>query len=895
MVRNFLKIIITSFFFHNSIYAQDKNYWNETVSVDRNDSVSNIRRKLILDEDSLKTALIGAVNIATNKDGVLVSIPNLKGEIEQFQVWENSNFDPELQNKFPDIRSYKGVGVTDKNASISFCLSPLGFKSIVHRVNFIDEIIEYEKKMNTYFLYSSIEYKSNHNTASLECKLFDKIDKTKYNQINVNKTSINDINRTLRLALACNGEYTAHFGGTISGALAAMNETMTAINSIFERDLSLHLNLIANNDVLVFVDSTTDPFSNAVDPYILNFGYELQTTLNNLIGNANYDIGHMLVLGFDMGNAGCIGCVCEDAPAILTSDSNGNIPFKGSGISSSTIPYGYLFDSHLVVHELGHQLGANHTHNYWVDNNEVNVEPGQGTTIMSYGNFKLLDKNNDVDPYFTLASINQIKNNLDTKVCPINVNTTNHSPTVDAGINRIIPRETPFKLIGSGSDVDGDVLLYNWEENDDGIPLSLSELTVFQNILGSYPHLSNTNPNYRSVLPNLSPIRYLPEFSTVLNGRIRSQWECPSSITRTQKFTLTARDQAIPFGQISSDEVSITTDANYGPFALNSYNLYGLYFASGSTQNITWTVNNTNLLPGAALVNIKLSLDNGISFITLVTNTPNDGSELVSFPAVNAQNCRILIEPVDNIFYAINKVPFSIGLEPVITCLDYTITNQIPFDNNVHEESFVVSSNSGTISSISLDFEITHQALGYAYVELTSPSGTNICVMSRRCEENQGTYNLNLSDSGTEIDCNSSLLQNLQSNDALATFYGENPNGVWKIKATSLHPNLYNGFIANSLVHICTQQFSSLSNENQILNELSIYPNPSKGLVNINFNHFVQNVTIEMLDILGQSVLINNNVSGDKTCINTSGLMTGLYMLKIQDGNLITYKKVIIE
>ena len=50
------------------------------------------------------------------------------------------------------------------------------------------------------------------------------------------------------------------------------------------------------------------------------------------------------------GNAGCIGCVCVDGQ-------------KGSGITSpaDAIPMGDNFDIDYVAHEVGHQMGGNHT------------------------------------------------------------------------------------------------------------------------------------------------------------------------------------------------------------------------------------------------------------------------------------------------------------------------------------------------------------------------------------------------------------------------------------------------------------------------------------------------------------------------------------------------------
>ena len=48
------------------------------------------------------------------------------------------------------------------------------------------------------------------------------------------------------------------------------------------------------------------------------------------------------------------------------------------------IPEGDTFDIDFVAHEMGHQLGANHTFSYEIEGTGVSVEPGSGSTIMGY-------------------------------------------------------------------------------------------------------------------------------------------------------------------------------------------------------------------------------------------------------------------------------------------------------------------------------------------------------------------------------------------------------------------------------------------------------------------------------------------------------------------------------
>jgi hypothetical protein len=153
----------------------------------------------------------------------------------------------------------------------------------------------------------------------------------------------------MRLAQSCNGEYSNYFGAFSSAdvalVLAAFNATLTRCNGVYEKDLALHLNLIANTTAVIYYNPSTDPYTT-----LSSWNNQLQSALNANIGDANYDIGHMFGASGGGGNAGCIGCVCV----------NGS---KGKGITSPAdgVPEGDNFDIDYVVHEVGHQLGANHT------------------------------------------------------------------------------------------------------------------------------------------------------------------------------------------------------------------------------------------------------------------------------------------------------------------------------------------------------------------------------------------------------------------------------------------------------------------------------------------------------------------------------------------------------
>ncbi len=190
---------------------------------------------------------------------------------------------------------------------------------------------------------------------------------------------------------------------------------MTRVNGVFEKDFALHLN-VQDLPGLIFFNAATDPYSDAAD--MDNWNVELQQTLTNTpgVGNDAYDIGHLFGASGGGGNAGCIGCVCIN-PASADDTA------KGSGFTSPANgqPEGDAFDIDYVAHEMGHQLGANHTFSHGLESSGVNVEPGSGSSIMGYAG--ITGPNTDVqansDAYFHNVSIRQVQTNLLEKTCDV--------------------------------------------------------------------------------------------------------------------------------------------------------------------------------------------------------------------------------------------------------------------------------------------------------------------------------------------------------------------------------------------------------------------------------------------------------------------------------------------
>lgn len=625
---------------------EGRSFWSATTK--RPDAVVNANKQNIinprlfaLDAISIKNELNRAPKrfSGVSNSNLVLKVPTASGTTEQFRILESSNMDPELASRYPEIKSYVGQGIENPSSTIYLSLSPLGFQSMVIRPDQSAEFIEpYTSDLSAYAVYRKSDKTANLNR--FECKVIDDHKAQISGSIAARPNADDSTLRTFRLAMSCTGEYTAYFGGTKALALAAINNTMTRVNGVFEKDFGVRMSLIANTDLVIYTSASTDPYSAASG--MSNWNSQLQSTLTSVIGEANYDIGHLFGASGGGGNAGCIGCVCV----------NGS---KGSGITSpaDNIPQGDNFDIDYVAHEMGHQFGANHTFTQSNEGTGVQMEPGSGSTIMGYAGITSVDVQPHSDAYFHAVSIQQVTNNIKTKTCQTNTATGNAVPTANAGLDYTVPKSTPFMLTGTATDANGDALTYNWEQMD-----SQSTSTV--------PSATKTSGvNFRSYISSTSPTRYFPRLSSVLAGATTTAGseltvEALPSVARTLNFRFTVRDNRAGGPANNSDDMIVTVNATAGPFTVNSPNT-AVSYVGGTSQAITWSVAGTTANGvNCANVDILLSRDGGNTWSTLLAATPNDGTENVTIPNTPGTTNRIMVKGTNHIFFDVSNTNFTI-------------------------------------------------------------------------------------------------------------------------------------------------------------------------------------------------------------------------------------------
>jgi subtilisin-like proprotein convertase family protein len=842
-----------------------------------------------LNMEVLKANLASAPsrNVVGQESSVIIPFPNPQGEMQNFKIFEASVMHPELAARHPEIQSYIGLGIEDKTATIRFSTTVFGLHTMAFSgKNGTSYIDPYSKDLKNYMVYrkSSLTTQRQFSCGTIG----EVLDISEDAPVDLPlRRADNGLFKTYRLAMACTIEYAAFHvtaagvgSGTLAqkkaAVLAAMNVTMTRVNSVFEKDMSLTMQIIANNESIINI--TSDNYDNSNTNFILLD--QNQTQVDNIIGNANYDIGHVCSTGG--GGVATLGCVC-------------NSNTKARGVTGSFAPVGDPYDIDFVAHEIGHQYGANHTFNSDQGGCSGNqstssaYEPGSGSTIMAYAGLCTPDDvQNNSDAYFHARSMIQMFALINGSAnCAVAVPNGNTPPVVDAGLDYTIPFGTAFVLTGIASDADSDGLTYCWEQ--------------FNNQLSAQPPVatSTNGPNFRSRNPSNVPQRFFPVFSSVLANNLTPTWEVVPNVGRTMIFSLVVRDNRSPLGGQTGRSTMNLTYANVGPFKVTSQSTPTAWLRN-STQTVTWdvagtTANNIN----TAQVNIKLSVDGGVTFpYMLAENTANDGSENIVAPNVISQNCRILIEAVGNVFYALNSQTFNIGYQLVNNCETYNFST--PFNLPDGAGGYTVKQinvpTAGTISDVNFTINATHPNLQNLIMAVIRPGGSISTYFSQQCT-GSADMNVTFDSQGSVLTCASPTTGTYKPAPLnLDSFNGFNQLGNWQFGFRDAVAG-NTGTINSIALEVCSQTLV-LANDTFEFEDFALYPNPNDSNFTIQFSsNSSGKIGIVVHDISGRVILNKSytNAGLFNENVKLENAQAGIYLVTITDGENKMVKRIVVQ
>lgn len=815
---------------------------------------------------------------------VYIQLPKPDGTFRTYTVYENETMAKELALQFPDIRSYDGLATDNSGEVVKFDLTPQGFHAMTltpgKPTTFIDPYSFGGSDVQHYIVYEKSDFQTEKVfSCALEALL--PTETNPHGEVTP-KSFGNCTKRTYRLAISATGEYTAFHGGTVALAQAAQVTTMNRVNGVYMRDLAVTMTIIGNNNLIVYTNSGTDPFTNGNPGSMIT---QNQSNTTSVIGSANYDVGH--VFGTNSGGLAGLGVVC----------SNSN---KARGVTGSGAPIGDPFDIDYVAHELGHQFSGNHSFRGSAGscsgnaNGTTAMEPGSGSSIMAYaGICNPQNVQSNSDDHFHGVNMNEMHNFINAGGNSCAVSTTIPSqgaPVITGTVGSVtIPINTPFALTAFATDPDGDVLTYCWEQMNN------------QNSTQPPVATSTTGPNFRSRSPQTSPTRYFPSIASQLtNGPYT--WEVLSSVSRTFNFRCTVRDNEAGGGCNDSQDLVITTTSSAGPFIVNYPTATGITWAANSTQTVTWSVANTDQAPvSCANVDVMLSTDGGLTFTVIANDVPNDGSQDITVPSSPSTTALIIVICENGTFFDVSNNVFTITAGSPCNVPDVpTVSGDLTMCAG---GSTILSIATGNLNDAT-DWEWTSGSCGGAIagtgnsLVVTVPGayyvrGTGGCVNGGSCRQvnvTQTTVNTTVFQTGGTL----SVLQANATYQWLDCNNGNNP--IAGETGANFSPAANGSYSVDITYNGCTEtspcfSYNSAGLEDKSNFDLVLFPNPTTGIVTLDFNVKKSIEQLSVTDISGRIISIQQELSAKSIQLDLTKEASGVYFLNITiDGQNKTYR-----
>ncbi|ADZ92548.1 reprolysin-like metallopeptidase [Marinomonas mediterranea] len=693
-----------AFAFPNTSYFHDRSTTLETFAkssslnidqtVNQTDSQENNQSHKLVKADSTRP-LSGDFNdlkqylLDTSLSEYRIDLPLPDGQSIEYILAPTHVMSESVAEQFPDMRQFKGYAVDNTGLSGRFDVSELGFRGLFDTQNgqvtldptHVGETNNYA----SYYARSSNGLDSNFNETVLQGD-------TESAAVQQRTASYTPTLKTYRLAVSASYQFTEFYGGQ-SQALAGIVTMVNRLNEVYEKDLGITFTLVSGTNTIVN-SANAGPFDNSSNDISYNKAF-----LDSIVGNENYDIGHIVNTGG--GGLATLGSVCDNEK-------------KAQGVTGIPSPTGDAFYINFVAHEVGHQFGANHTFNGTTGNCSGNrnedsaVEPGSGSTIMAYaGICGILNLQNNSTPHFHAYSINEINNYLATTIgssCGTVTSQANTAPAVDAGDDITIPANTPFMLIGSATDTENDNLTYIWEEMDTG-NASTSVTTMADD---------GTRTLFRSWETVTSATRYLPRLEDLVDGELSLGETYPAS-SRNLNFRLTVRQTDSNGNSLAGsnyDDKVVTVDSNSGPFYITSPNS-NVTADTGETVTLNWNVANTSSSPvNCSNVDVLIADEGNTAFSgagekILAENIQNTGQTTILVPNLNIANRYIMLRCSNKSFFALSPCHFTFNgseTSPSQSCTPRSVPSVINSSNSNNTTSISNSSSGSSFLSGSTSF-----------------------------------------------------------------------------------------------------------------------------------------------------------------------------------------------
>jgi subtilisin-like proprotein convertase family protein len=325
---------------------------------------------------------------------------------------------------------------------------------------------------------------------------------------------------------------------------------------------------------------------------------------------------------------------------------------------------------------------------------------------------------------------------------------------------------------------------------------------------------------------------------------------------------------------------SLTSPANLATSQATSLNLTWVADANATTYDVevATDVTFTTLFASATVTTNSYALT-GLANLTTYhwRIKPKNGSCSGEFSSVYQFTTGNVVCNTN----ASTNVPLTIG-----TTANLTINSTLSIPDDV------------SITDVNVILNISHTWVNDLVITLISPTGTQVQLVNRPC----GNVALNnaiatFDDSGIALVCgnNPAISGTVIPTQALSALNGQSSVGTWTLRV--LDAAAQDGGAINSWsLNLCG--VSALGVVNNSITDFAIYPNPNDGNFTVQFNSSSNNpIKMDVYDMRGRAVFSNSyqNNGFFNENVQLKNLQSGVYLLKVMDGENQTTKKIVID
>lgn len=202
-----------------------------------------------------------------------------------------------------------------------------------------------------------------------------------------------------------------------------------------------------------------------------------------------------------------------------------------------------------------------------------------------------------------------------------------------------------------------------------------------------------------------------------------------------------------------------------------------------------------------------------------------------------------------------------------------------------------------SIGDMKVKINLTHTYVQDMTITLQGPAsiGSPVVVLLQEPCTSQDDINCTITDTGGAPACSgtpaiSGLIAPFEPLNVLNSLPAD---GTWTLHVNDPYDG-DGGIINEFAINMCRVTAGLGIDENTSLSDASIYPNPTKGIVNISLPNLTEKTTIDLYDLQGRKIL-SQQTEQIHSSINIDNLQDGVYMVSLQNASGSTTKKIVLR